>query len=197
MKNLQERYRILATNASADDLIEMAKIRGSIRELLFEKTMTNYRGYRERSAQTSGELAQARLSSTRSNQSVIQCLNHPLKGRVDKIDEMFDGLPKLSVEDSTWLDRDITVAECFDALRSMLDRRTPADGGIPAEVWRSIFPLFGNKYVHLINVAKGRGHFQLDFLRALLTLIKKENAADGLMKNFRALSLINIGYKII
>ena len=47
-------------------------------------------GYRERSAQPLGELAEARLSSPGPNQSVIQFLNHPLKDRVDRIDEILD-----------------------------------------------------------------------------------------------------------
>ena len=89
-KNLQDRYRTLAMNPSSVDLIEMYGIRGSIRQLLVEKATANRHGYHERNVQTLGEIAQARLSSTRSNQSVIQFLNHPVKGRVDQIEDMLD-----------------------------------------------------------------------------------------------------------
>ena len=222
MKNLQKSYRVLAIDSSTDDLIEMAKIRSSIRKLLLEKTTANYHGYRERNAQKLGEIAQSRLASTRSNQAVIQFLNHPVKGRVDQIEDMldvatsfyrdlyqekdidtslwtslFDGLPKLKVEERALLDRDITVTECYEALRSMSDGKTPGDDGISVEVWRIIFPLIGNNYVQMINNVKKKGCFPPEFLRALLSLLKKTKTADGCMKNYRPLSLMNIDYKIL
>jgi len=145
-----------------------------------------------------------------------------LKGRVDKIDEMlevassfyqefyqeksiyvlswtllFEDLPKLSDEDRTLLDRDINVKECFDALRTMPDGKTPGDDGISAEVWWIIFRLIGKHYVRIINVAKEKGRFQPEFLRALLPFLKKKDTCDSLMKNFRALSLMNIDYKTL
>ncbi|CAF3364144.1 unnamed protein product [Rotaria socialis] len=222
MKELQEHYRTVATNPSNDDLIEMATIRNNIHHLLIEKAAANIHGYRERNAQTLGEIAKSRLSSTRSNQSLIHFLNHPSKGRVDTIDEMldvatnyyedlyrekpidvslwsslFDGLPKLGVQDRALLDCEITVKECLDALRSMPDGKTPGDDGIPTETWRVVFPLIGSQYVKMLNIAKEKGRFKPDFLRALLTLLKKKNKFDGQMKDFRPLSLMNIDYKIL
>ena len=49
----------------------------------------------------------------------------------------------------------------------------------------------------MINVARRRGCFQLAFLRALLTPIKKKKTFDGSMKNLRPLSIMNVDYKII
>ncbi|CAF4559921.1 unnamed protein product [Rotaria socialis] len=110
---------------------------------------------------------------------------------------LFDGLPKLGVQDRALLDCEITVKECLDALRSMPDGKTPGDDGIPTETWRVVFPLIGSQYVKMLNIAKEKGRFKPDFLRALLTLLKKKNKFDGQMKDFRPLSLMNIDYKIL
>lgn len=222
IKRLQERYRILATNTSTNNFMEMEEIRDSIREVLVKKVIANNHGYRERSTQELGEIARSRLSSTRANQSVIHFLNHPLKGRVDEVDDMlevatsfyqdlyqekqintsswnelFADLPKLSEQDRELLDQEISTTECFNALRAIPDQRSPGEDGITADVWLLIFPIIGSHYVQMINTAKTKGQFHPEFLRALLTLLKKKPKSDGLMKDFRPISLMNIDYKIL
>jgi hypothetical protein len=49
----------------------------------------------------------------------------------------------------------------------------------------------------MINAGKAQGYFHDGFLKALLTLLKKEGNSNGPMKNFRPLSLMNLDYKIL
>ena len=75
--------------------------------------------------------------------------------------------------------------------------RTPGADGLTIEIWRFIFPIIGEHFTRMINVAKQKMKLCNDFLNALLTLLKKDGIYNGSMKNFRPLSLMNIDYKIL
>lgn len=220
IKDLQSQYRALAENPSADNLTNMTQVRGAIQQLLEARAATRTHGHCG-SDQTLGEIAQTRVASTRTNQSWVHFLNHPIHGRVQTKEAMvevatdfyrelyrekpidkatwpvlFDGVPKLNGHERECLEREITAAECYEALCAMPERKSPGDDGITVEVWRAIFPIIGEHYVSMINSARQSG-FQPEFLRALLTLIKKKGASEGQMKDFRPLSLMNIDYKIL
>ncbi|CAF4567432.1 unnamed protein product, partial [Didymodactylos carnosus] len=222
LRDLQTQYRIRATNPLLNDFVELDIIRNEILRLLEEKVSANIHFCQQRNAQSLGILARSRLSCLQSNQSKISFLVHPTKGRIESIDGMLDiatnfyrelyqgktvneavwnslldGLPMMDQHDRMELDREITVAECFDALRAMPSGRAPGEDGILVEIWQAIFPIIGEHYVRMINVAKEKGCFQPGFLSALLTLLKKGNAIDGSMKGFRPLSLMNVDYKIL
>ncbi|CAF2661976.1 unnamed protein product [Rotaria sp. Silwood2] len=168
------------------------------------------------------ERSKAHFTYYKFNQNRIQFLDHPTKGRVktdlemlelatdfykDLYDvktvdttiwnELFTGLPTLNPIDMICLEHDIGYAKCHNTLKIMPLGRVPGEDGITIEVWRYLFPIIGEYYVRMINVAKCNGHFHDGFLNAMLTFLKQEGNNNGSMKGFRSLSLMHIDYKIL
>ncbi|CAF4698087.1 unnamed protein product, partial [Rotaria sp. Silwood2] len=219
---LQNEYRSRATNPNADDLIQLEIIRKGIRSLLEEKINSNLPCNQEHNIKSLGILAKAHFTYYKFNQNKIQFLDHPTKGRVDTdlemleittdfykdlydvktVDttiwnELFTGLPILNPIDMVCLERDIGYAKCHDTLKIMPLGRVSGEDGLAIEVWRYLFPIIGEYYVRMLNVAKCNGHFHGGFLNAMLTLLKQEGNSNGSVKDFRLLSLMHIDYKIL
>ncbi|CAF1158654.1 unnamed protein product [Didymodactylos carnosus] len=222
VKLLQKQYRLLAENPSPGDFIEMDGIHTNIRQHLEKKTEVSLSGMYEKADDVLSTAAKMKLSNSQSNQSLISFLLHPTKGRVSAIpdmldvatqfykdlyspksidtsrwDELFEGLPKLSDNNRDIMEGEITAAECMTALKEMKLRKSPGEDGITVEVWKKIFPIIGDHYAQMLNVSFKCNCFKNGFLRAILTLLKKEGSSEGSMKGFRPLSLMNIDYKIL
>ncbi|CAF0977242.1 unnamed protein product [Didymodactylos carnosus] len=219
---LQKFYRSLSVNPSDDEMMLMENTNQEIRDILEQKALANLPCIYEKSTTSLGMIAKSTLANVRSNKSQIPFLLHPTKGRVTTESEMldvatsfyqelysrkpidnqvwselFDGLPTISDQEQKSLDKDITIVECYEALKSMPLGKSPGEDGITVDVWKVIFPFIGEHYVKMVNVAMEKGHFQPKFLNAILTLLKKDGAVEGSMKGFRPLSLMNIDYKIL
>jgi exonuclease III len=222
LKELQKAYRKYAVNPTLEHLDRLDATRAEMRRILEAKVSANTHWQVERNIGSLNALARSSLSNAQTKRSTIPFLDHPTRGRVTTVPEMlsiasafyqdlyghkqvdestwhhlFGGLPKLNEQDRLVLDKELTATECFEALRSMSPGRAPGEDGIPMEVWRSIFPAIGEHYVRMVNTAKRCGHFHDGFLRALLTLLKKDGTPDGPMKSYRPLSLMNTDYKIL
>ena len=222
LRELQKEYRRYAVNPSPENFDRLNAIRAEMRRILKEKVSSNTHWQKERNVEALNALARSSLSNLQSNRSTIPFLDHPTLGRVTTVPEMlniastfyrdlyghkqvdestwenlFDGLPRLSELDRASLDRELTTAECYEALRSMSPGRAPGEDGIPVEVWRAIFPVIGDYYVKMVNAANHGGRFHAGFLGALLTLLKKDGTPDGPLKSYRPLSLMNTDYKIL
>lgn len=222
VRELQRQYRKLSVNPSQEHLERLISLRTELRRLLEEKVATNTRWQQERSPGALNTLARTALFNRQAQRATIPFLDHPTRGRIttdhgmleiatafyrelyqrkpcdeSAWQEIFDGTPMLSQQDRLILDQDLTVAECHEALRTMAAGRSPGDDGITVEVWRVIFPIIGEYYVRMANIAKANGHFIPGFLNALLTLLKKDGTADGPIKSYRPLSLMNTDYKIL
>lgn len=222
LRELQKDYRKCSINPSPEQLERLGAIRAEICRILEAKVSANTHWQKERNIDSLNALARSAISNLQSKRSTIPFLDHPTRGRVTTVPEMlniasafyqdlygqeqvdesswqnlFCGLPKLSERDRLVLDKEFTATECYEALRSMSPGRAPGEDGIPMEVWRAIFPLIGECYLKMVNTAKRDGLLHLGFLRALLTLLKKDGTPDGPMKSYRPLSLMNTDYKIL
>jgi len=222
MRNLQQRYRYFSRNPNQDDMVQMEMIRSEMKKLLEKRIAANTHGLYERDIQSLGTLAKSGIAIEQRNKSNVKFLIHPTKGKVDSIDDMieiasdfyknlykkqqidtnlwstlFDGIPMLNDQDKDKLDADLSYEEVHKAVCGMPKRRAPGEDGLTAEVWEVIFPIVGHRYIQMVNKAKEKGQFLPGFLNALLTLIKKDGATEGLMKGFRPLSLMNLDYKIL
>jgi hypothetical protein len=153
--------------------------------------------HQELKVKSLSNLAKSRYVYSKSNKNKIPFLLHPSKGRVETdkhmmevatnfYQELYDGKPidtsycrelfnditPLNQDEIKNLERDITMNECDEALKSMSLGPAPSDDGITIEIWRYIFALTGQHFLRLINVAKN-GHFHNGFLNALLIPLKK------------------------
>ncbi|CAF4546661.1 unnamed protein product, partial [Rotaria sp. Silwood2] len=129
---ITERFR--ATNPTENNMIQLDIIRKDIHRILEEKISNNILGQQEQDAKSLSIFARARIAHTKSNQSRITFLEHPLKGRVESsidmietatnfyeelydiktIDrtcwnELFADIPPLIKHDSDNLERDIIL----------------------------------------------------------------------------------------
>jgi exonuclease III len=222
LRELQKDYRRYATNPNPEQLDRLINIRAEMRRILESKVSACTHWQKERNIDALNALARSSLSNSQSKKSTIPFLDHPTHGRVTTVPKMlsiasafyqdlygskqvdettwpilFNGLPKLGKPDHAILDQEVTTAECHAALLSMSPGRAPGEDGIPMEVWRAIFPVIGEHYTKMVNTANHEGMFKPGFLRALLTLVKKDGTTDGPLKSYRPLSLMNTDYKIL
>ena len=109
----------------------------------------------------------------------------------------------LTNSDISQLDEDVkkiceerlSVGECYNALLSMSDNKTPGNDGIPAEFYKRFWPLLGNQLVQCLNNAFENGHLSNSKKQAVITLLhKKEN--KRFVKNWRPISSTTVDTKI-
>ena len=59
-------------------------------------------------------------------------------------------LPKLSEQDKNAVEGELTLSECWEALKSFENNKSPGNDGIPAEFYRAFWPdikhLLGNSF---------------------------------------------------
>ncbi|CAF3557390.1 unnamed protein product [Adineta steineri] len=210
LNDLINEYRFRANDPTKEDLIKLDIIRQRIKDTLTEKFLSVVSNQVDRNLKCLGNLVKSRIAHDKANQSRIKFLIHSTKGRVENASEMmeiatnfyqdlydfkaidkdywkelFKDLPTLSQEDSDFLEQDITMNECHEALKTMPLGKAPGDDGLTVEVWRIIFPVIGERYLHMINTAKLKGQFYNGFLNGLLTLLKKDEPLLNLMRRNR------------
>ncbi|CAF1244666.1 unnamed protein product [Didymodactylos carnosus] len=140
--SLQKRYRRLAINPSPDDFVVMANIQNQIREMLLQKALAKTPGKHEKNVKDLSLIAKTTMASTKASQTRIPFLLHPTKGKVESTDEILTvatdfytdlysekpvdckvwdgflaGLPTLNPQNIDKLEREITVVECYNALK--------------------------------------------------------------------------------
>ena len=108
------------------------------------------------------------------------------------------GLPSLSPELRASCDGPLTFQECFEAIRSMDNGKSPGLDGLPKEFYVRFFYLFGRDFVALINsCATAQWALPPSMRLALITLLCKDPEHAYLLKNWRPISLLNVDYKIV
>ena len=110
----------------------------------------------------------------------------------------------LSNSDISKLDEDakricegrLSVCECYNALLSMSDNKTPGNDGLPSEFYKRLWPLLGKQLVECLNYAFENGHLSNSQMQAVITLLQKKDRDKRFVKNWRPISLINVDAKI-
>jgi exonuclease III len=109
--------------------------------------------------------------------------------------QLADNLPSLSPEDSESCEGDITYHECWKAISAMADHKSPGCDGLPAEFYKSFFPIFGDTFVDIVN--KNKGLMSLTQRIGFITLLCKDPEHADELGNWRPISLLNVDYKIL
>ena len=115
----------------------------------------------------------------------------------DLLDYFTHDLPQLSEEDRLFCEGNITYDECFEALKSFANNKTPGSDGLPKEFYVKYFPLFGQHFVEVINNCFDLGTLTPSQRKGLITLICKDESKAEFLKCWRPISLLNIDYKIV
>ena len=77
-------------------------------------------------------------------------------------------------------------------MQTFLKNKSPGNDGLSVEFYLAFWPLFGNLVVDSLNYAFEYGELSNSQKQAVITLIEKKGKDKRLVKNWRAISLINV-----
>ena len=104
---------------------------------------------------------------------------------------------KLSVEQKEILDKNLTRSELFEALRSFKNNKTPGNDGLTADISLAFWPLLEKQLVESLQFSHIHGQLSTSQKQALIILLEKKDKDRRFIKNWRAISLINVDVKIV
>ena len=106
-------------------------------------------------------------------------------------------IPCLTDSDTQSCEGRLTVKECWDALRSMKNNKSPGNDGITKEFLEYFWGKLGTFLVSTLNHSFEKGELAASQKQAIITLIKKKDKDKRLIKNWRPISLIKVASKAI
>ena len=106
-------------------------------------------------------------------------------------------LPQLSNDQKLICDNDISIKECYDALLTFKNNKSPGNDGLTSEFYKSFWETISNDLIQCINDIKKFGSLTHSQKQAVITLIEKKGKDRLFLKNWRPISLLNVDYKII
>ena len=110
-------------------------------------------------------------------------------------DEMLSQLHRhLSTPKRAACKGNLTLEECFEALKGMPKGKTLGSDGFPMEFYQTLWQTLGTDLVRVLNAAFEAGQLSTSQRRGLIIVLYKKN--DKLdTKNWRPISLLNVDYK--
>ncbi len=104
---------------------------------------------------------------------------------------------KTLTEDSKTLCEGIVIqSECFEALNSMKDNKSPGLDGLPAEFYKTFWPDISEFLIDVYNESFKLGELAPSQRESVLSLIFKKGDSE-LINNYRPISLTNSDYKLL
>jgi exonuclease III len=115
-----------------------------------------------------------------------------------ELPQFLEGLPTLSRDLSDSCEGPITGEEVWLALKDMKNNKSPGPDGLPAEFYKSFFPIIGPTFVKLLNnlIDSNDVLTESQRLSYITLLCKDKNKAEDL-SSWRPISLLNTDYKIL
>ena len=104
--------------------------------------------------------------------------------------------PKLSEEERDICDGQLSIQECWNALNSMQNGKSPGNDGLSKEFYVCFFAELGDLLVNTQNYSFKCGELTTSQKQAIITLIEKKGRDKRLIKNWRPISLLNVDVKI-
>ena len=104
---------------------------------------------------------------------------------------------KLTDKQRDLIDKELTISECFTALKTFQKNKTPGNDGLTVEFYLAFWPLVGKCLVECLNFVHRHGELSTSQKQAMITLIEKKDKDKRLLKNWHPISLINVDVKII
>ena len=103
---------------------------------------------------------------------------------------------KLTDDQKLSCEGELSAAECFESLKTMVMGRSPGTDGLPAEFYKVFWNDVSTYLLASLNSSFSKGHLSISQRRGLITLIPKKNKPQQFLKNWRPISLLNCNYKI-
>ena len=117
----------------------------------------------------------------------------------EKISSFLNNLdiPKLLEEQKISCEGKITPDECFRLLDTFQTNKTPGDDGIPLEFYKKVWPLVNHCFIRCANECFEKGEMSSSQKRAVTTLIEKKGKDRSFVENWRPISPVKVGTKIM
>ena len=126
------------------------------------------------------------LHKPRSTKNEEECLEYLRSFNLPQISscerESFEGL--------------LTRKECWEALQSMKNRKSPGNDGLTEEFYVCFFNEISPLLIDVLNHSYQVGQLSTSQCQALITLIEKKEKDERYIRNWKSISLINIDAKL-
>ena len=103
----------------------------------------------------------------------------------------------LSQEEAATCEGEVTLEECYSALKIMAANKAPGSDGFTTEFYQHFWNLLGNYMVKIFNYAFQNGILSISQRQGVISLIPKKKKNLEFLKNWRPVSLLNVDYKIL
>jgi exonuclease III len=106
-------------------------------------------------------------------------------------------IPKISIEQKTLGDAEISEIEILKNLKNMKNNKSPGSDGLTNEFYKFFWTDIKRFVVDSLKYALKHGEMSSDQKRGIISLIPKKNKVRTLLKNWRPISLLNTDYKLL
>ena len=106
-------------------------------------------------------------------------------------------IPCVSSSHNDALVKDISEEECFEAICTFPNGKTPGTDGLPAEFYRTFWPEIKTLLFSVFTECYKNNVMSPSMRRGIITLLPKTDKNQLLLKNWRPISLLNTDYKIL
>ena len=107
-----------------------------------------------------------------------------------------DAIPRLTEEESTLCEGELTEEELRKAVISLENDKSPGINGLTANFYKYFWPLFGTSLTHVYNHAFRAGRLAVSQRRGIITLLFKKGDRT-LLQNWRQITLLTTDFKIL
>uniref|UniRef100_A0A803TDX0 Reverse transcriptase domain-containing protein n=1 Tax=Anolis carolinensis TaxID=28377 RepID=A0A803TDX0_ANOCA len=104
-------------------------------------------------------------------------------------------LQKITEEDRTILNEEISEKEIVQAIKKLDGTKTPGPDGFSAVYYKVYEKELVPHLQKIMNLVRESGSMPASWKEALITVIHKENSVQEELKNYRPISLLNVDYK--
>ena len=101
-------------------------------------------------------------------------------------------IPKLQDNDIKCCEGKLTLKECWEALNSMKNNKSPENDGFTKEFYVCFFEDLGSILVETLNYPYDEGELSSSQKQAVITLIEKKDKDKRYIRNWRPISLLNV-----
>ena len=105
-------------------------------------------------------------------------------------------LPTLNEDAQQICEGVLTKAECFKALQTFKNGKSPGNDGLTAEFYQAFWPTLGYLLVDSLNSSFEKGELANSQKQGIIRLIEKKNKDKRYVTNWRPISLLNVDVKI-
>ena len=104
---------------------------------------------------------------------------------------------KITAEEKSYCEQQLTFEEVFSAITSLKHNKTPGPDGLTVEFYVHMWPHIKDIFMDMIRSCENGGDLDDNIKSGVLNLIPKPKKDARLLKNLRPITLLNVDYKII